>query len=319
MKKLCAILSVFLLAACSTSHASTLKIPGLPDIPEELLVINENKTTPTERCFAWNLQSGEHNLIGCLHLPTQPKPKNGYPTVILFHGFRGSKTGGVSCAYRKLARSLTKHGIACVRFDMAGCGDSEGFTEEIPVCTYLKNGEDILQAVIRHPDLDSSRLGISGFSLGCHTTFYLARTYYPQNIRIRAITVWAAIADGAILFKEIYDSLQKTSGTTENAQNMGKHFGFGPPPLIICTEDVQSFLSLQDHIVLNSLPSKMAVLHMHGLDDSLVSLTHQALFRNTAPANVTFKTYPQTGHSLDSTHDLEQVIQDITQHFQNYL
>ena len=310
-------LSFLLLLIIPTSQVEAIKLPNLPEISDSLIAINTTKTPPYEKCIALNLQSGQHNLIGTLHLPTCPRPKNGYPAVVLFHGFRGSKLGGLKGTYRKLARELARVGIACVRFDLAGCGESEGICTEIPIRTYLKNGEDILHAVAtQYPEINPFRLGLAGFSLGCHTAFHLARIYSPSTQRIRAMSLWAPVADGGILFKEMYEASQKNVG---GVINLGETFGFDPLPLVICPEDVHDFLSVQDHIVLNSLPVNIPILHMHALNDDLVSLTHQALFYNTAPRNIQFKTYADTGHNLDSTPHLQEIIDDIVMHFQTYL
>ncbi|AHK63259.1 alpha/beta hydrolase [Chlamydia avium] len=298
-------------------QVEALKLPDLPEISDNLLTINTTKTPLYEKCVAINLQSGQHNLIGTLHLPTTPRPKDGYPAVICFHGFRGSKLGGLKGTYRKLARELARVGIACVRFDLAGCGESEGICTEIPIRTYLKNGEDILHAVAtQYSEINSFRIGLAGFSLGCHTAFHLARIYSPSKLRIRAMSIWAPIADGGILFREMYEVSQKN---IDIPINLGEDFGFDPLPLVICPEDVHDFLSVQDHIVLNSLPVSIPILHMHALNDNLVSLTQQTLFRNTAPSNIQFKTYENTSHNLDSSPYLKEILHDIVTHFQTYL
>ncbi|BAE81162.1 conserved hypothetical protein [Chlamydia felis Fe/C-56] len=315
MRKLSAFISLFFIIA-NTSHAAAIKVPGFPEIPDSLLVINETKTPKDEICRAVNVQSGEHNLVGTLHLPTTPMPKDGYPTVILFHGFRGNKVGGLTGSYRKLSRSLAQAGIASVRFDMAGCGDSEGITTEVPIKTYLRNGEDILFSITQYPEVNPRRLGIAGFSLGCHTAFHLARFYSPKQFQIRAISIWAPVADGAILFKEMYESIKDNSTVVDN---IGKDFGFGPAPLVICEEDVKDFLSLQDHIVLNSLPTRIPILHLQGLEDNIVSLTQRDLFKNTAPGNTRFNTYDNTDHNLGSSPHLKMIINDMVEYFQSHL
>ncbi|MEF9520097.1 alpha/beta hydrolase [Chlamydia crocodili] len=315
MRKLSAFISLFFIIA-NASYAEAVKIPGFPEIPDTLLIINKTKTPKNEICRAVNIQSGEHNLVGTLHLPTTPMPKDGYPMVILFHGFRGSTVGGLTGSYRKIARSLAQEGIASVRFDMAGCGNSEGIATEVPIRTYLRNGEDILYTVIQYPEINPHRLGIAGFSLGCHTAFHLASFYSPNQFQIRAISIWAPVADGAILFKEMYEAVKNN---TNIVGNLGKDFGFGPAPLVVCEEDVKDFLSLQDHIVLNSLPVRIPILHLQGLEDNLVSLTQRDLFKNTAPGNTEFKTYENTDHNLGSSPHLAVIISDIVEYFQSIL
>lgn len=300
----------------STIQSAPLSIPGFGEVSESLIILNTEKSPKQERCRALNLQSGEHNLIGVLHLPTTPMPKAGYPTVIIFHGFRGHKSGSYTGGYRSLARALAYRGIAVVRFDCAGCGDSEGLATEVPIRTYVQNGTDILKAVINYPEVDASRIGIAGFSLGCHTAFHLATLYNPKSFSIRAISVWAPVADGVMLFKEMY---QIVSQDTSLVPSLGKETYFGSPPLVICPEDPYDFMSVQDYILMNSMPKQIPVLHLQGLEDSLVTLSHQQLYQACAASNVTFKSYMDTGHSFGGSPYVQTIIEDIVDHFSRNL
>lgn len=293
-------------------------IPGFSNIPESLITLRETEIPKTEYCRAINVQSGEHNLVGVLHLPVTPQPENGFPVVILFHGFRGSKSGGIhesKPAYRMIAQKLSKMGIACVRMDMAGCGDSEGVRDTIPISTYLQNGSDILRAVSEYPEIDRHRIGVAGFSLGCHTACYLASRLY-QNCTIRAVSIWAAVADGGVLCKEMHD---KIFSDNNFANNVGISFGFGPPPLILNGDDVSSFLAIQDHVLMNTLPSPIRVLCLHGTEDTIVSMAHNKLFFHGHSKNMNFIIYENTGHDIAASPHIQTIISDITSHFKTNL
>lgn len=311
-KSLAAFLSAFVCCFGHEGLAEPIKMLGIPEISESLVTINTNKTPKKELCRALNLQSGDYNLVGVLHLPTTPMPKDGYPTVVLFHGFRGSKIGGVTGFYRKLAYSLACSGIATVRFDCPGCGDSEGVAEEVPIRQYLRSGEDILSFVCRIPEVNSHRLGLAGFSIGCHTAFYLSGLYNPRLYTLKAMTVWAPVADGAALVKDIYNSITVSSSQMEQ---LGKELGFGPPPLVVCKGDVEDLLSIQDYITINSLPVRVNILHLQGENDTLVTMLHQRLFYNMAPSNMTFKVYDRTGHNVYASPHADTIVSDMIQHF----
>ena len=47
------------------------------------------------------------------------------PVVLNLHGFGGSLSG-YKYAHTHLARTLEVEGIACMRFDFYGCGESDG-------------------------------------------------------------------------------------------------------------------------------------------------------------------------------------------------
>lgn len=67
-------------------------------------------------------------LRGVLHIPEDIKVKE--PIVCIFHGFTGDKIGP-HFIFVKLSRILARRGIASVRFDFAGSGESDGdFVDE---------------------------------------------------------------------------------------------------------------------------------------------------------------------------------------------
>lgn len=316
MRKVAFLVSCLFSVAIGAS-AAPVRVPEFPQIPEDLVQIKTEVCPKQEVCLAVTIKCDDHNLIGVLHLPNTPTPEGGFPTVVLFHGFRGTKFGGLTGAYRKLGRKFAAAGIATLRVDMAGCGDSEGVAEEVPIETYLRDAQTILETVQEHPDLNAYRLGISGFSLGCHIAFELAKIYNPRDLNIKALSVWAPIADGGILLKELYENFSKHG--EGDIISVGKDFGFGPPPIIVCSGDVDLLIRIQDHVTANSLPTKPYILHQQGIDDTLVSRTQQTLFKNTAPGRMTFISYPNTGHNLATAPDLDMILDQIVSHFQRTL
>ncbi|WP_407365602.1 alpha/beta hydrolase [Chlamydia pecorum] len=310
MKYFAALVSFLSLAI--TTAIGTASIPGFPDVPEDLLKVSSEIIDTQEICTAINIYSRGYNLIGVFHLPTTQMPAGGFPTVLLFHGFRGSKYGGASHPYRKLAQKLAQNGIACIRVDMAGCGDSEGHAESIEIRTYLANGEDILAAVSNYPEVNPFRLGAAGFSLGCHTALHLASLYEPSHFTLKSLSLWAPIADGGILLKELYDQYKLNK---ENAAAIGKGFGIGPLPLVVRPRDIEDLLKIQDHVVANSLPTRPYILHQQGEKDDIVSLTQRSLFQKTAPGKMSFQVYQDTGHSIEDSPYFDEIMQEIITHF----
>ena len=72
----------------------------------------------TEKVF---FQSEGQTLTGILHLPDQNNP----PCVIASHGLLSSKD---SEKYIALGERLAEEGIAMLRFDVRGIGESDGTT-----------------------------------------------------------------------------------------------------------------------------------------------------------------------------------------------
>ena len=76
-------------------------------------------------------------LRGTVTLPGAAGP---YPVVVNLHGFGGSRMGYKSM-HVSMARELAAAGIACVRYDFYGNGESDGEFEEMTF-TSLLEGRD---------------------------------------------------------------------------------------------------------------------------------------------------------------------------------
>ena len=113
------------------------------------------------------------------------------PLVVMAHGHGGSReeAGG----FTRVASELANLGIASIRMDFPGCGESsEPFTANT-----LNNMLDDIRAsrdfAVNHPRIDGERVGILGFSMGGRLAI-LASVETPY----RVMTLWnAAASDGA--------------------------------------------------------------------------------------------------------------------------
>ena len=66
------------------------------------------------------------------------------PVVLNLHGFGGSLSG-YKYAHTHLARVLEANGIACLRFDFYGCGESDGEFEEMTFTGLLEDTQDVYE------------------------------------------------------------------------------------------------------------------------------------------------------------------------------
>src|SRR5215831_19129946 len=101
--------------------------------------------------------SGGLKLAGVLHLPDRSGARERRPAFLILHGFGSSKDSGGSVAS---ARLFTELGYAALRFDMRGCGQSEGVRGRV-VC--LEQVEDTLSALAflaTRPEIDADRIGV---------------------------------------------------------------------------------------------------------------------------------------------------------------
>ncbi len=85
------------------------------------------------------------------------------PTAIIMHGFGGNKNADLMTL---LSDSLLRHGIATVRFDFNGHGESKGKFEEMTVPNEIEDAKKIYAYVCSQPWADSTRVALIGHSQG---------------------------------------------------------------------------------------------------------------------------------------------------------
>jgi len=111
---------------------------------------------------------------------TFPTGGENVPLVVFAHGHGGSKDEYIG--FTAIANSLAEHGIASIRMDFSGCGEStESFQNN--VLTYMK--EDVLagtKAAINILDVDENRVGLIGYSMGGRIALeLLAENSFPYK------------------------------------------------------------------------------------------------------------------------------------------
>jgi len=99
-------------------------------------------------------------LRGMQHIPEHAAGK--VPVVIMFHGF----TATMSFMFVELSRLLESVGIASVRFDFAGSGESDGEFIDMSIASEVHDGLQVLDYVKELDYVDKDRIALLGVSLG---------------------------------------------------------------------------------------------------------------------------------------------------------
>jgi uncharacterized protein len=134
---------------------------------------------------AVELQSGELTLRGMLHIPEGVKGK--IPIVCIFHGFTGNKMEP-HFIFVKLSRMLEAKGIASVRFDFSGSGESDGYFINMTISKELNEAKAILDFVKSQDFVDTNKIGIVGLSMGGAVASMLAG---DRRSDIQTLCLWA--------------------------------------------------------------------------------------------------------------------------------
>ena len=118
----------------------------------------------TERVI---IQGDHGKLVADLQTP-DVMPKN-CPIVMLCHGFTANRNNGLLCG---IADELEKQGIASIRFDFNGHGESEGDFQRMTVPNEIEDALHVYNWV--KADSRFGKIGIAGHSQGGVVTSMLA-------------------------------------------------------------------------------------------------------------------------------------------------
>jgi hypothetical protein len=126
-----------------------------------------------------SFQSEGYKISGILHLPERKKP----PCVIASHGLLSSKD---SEKYIALGEEISKEGMAMLRFDFRGIGESQGGEEDNTISKKIADLSAAVDFIRSYPNL-GDRIGLLGSSLGG----FLSLMKASKDKKISAVVIWA--------------------------------------------------------------------------------------------------------------------------------
>ena len=126
-------------------------------------------------------------IAGTLHIPDGNGP---WPGVVFCHGLSGSKIE-THFLFVNASRRLARRGIASLRFDFRGSGESEGKFVDMTPSAEISDARRALDVFAQQPEVDASRIGIVGLSLGG----LVAACTAGREPRIKSAVLWAPVAD----------------------------------------------------------------------------------------------------------------------------
>ena len=153
---------------------------------------------------------------------TSPEGTVVVPGVILLHGSASHKNE-VGDLYLRLAEQLANNGIASIRIDFAGTGDSPVDYTHYTLKTAVRDAEVALAFLRSQLQVDAHRIGVVGFSQGG----LIAQLLLAQQPGIKSFVAWSSVAsDGIGPFADMFETLYmkaKREGQVE------QQFAWRPP------------------------------------------------------------------------------------------
>lgn len=148
----------------------------------------------------------------------KPSEDGVFPTIIFLHGFKGYKE---EATYVDMAQRLLEYGVASIRFDASGFGDSEGTLEDdYRFSNYISDTEVIYKWLLDQSFVDNEKIGVIGQSMGGAQAIYFGSNH-PEIKIVCAISPPDRIGTDDALGK-VKDEWKKTGYLYEMSSRYGK-------------------------------------------------------------------------------------------------
>lgn len=243
---------------------------------------------------------GDYRLFGMLHRP-EGRLHGG---VLFLHGFGGHRAES-GRLFVRTARRLAQKGLASLRFDFAGSGDSEGEDVDSTILTQVEDSVAAARFFTERTALEPCALGAVGYSLGGATAAVLS-----ERVAFEALVLWAAVSEPIRNFSEFYevpaDELSRMNGYEVGARRVGARF-------------LAELPKVQPLKVMQAYPG--ALLTVQGLKDEVVRPYNSDRYIEAA---VSAKAAEQVhiesaGHGFGGWENSETLIDETVRWFETHL
>lgn len=207
-----------------------------------------------------------------------------WPLVILCHGLLSHKN---SSKYLEIARVFAEAGIATVRFDFRGCGESEGRAAQSTISGRWRDLQHVMARAEALPGFNG-RVALLGSSLGG----YLALLEAGRSPLIRSVSVWSTPSH----LRDLEQRLLAV-GTISR----------------LVVED------LRRQELLSRIGEVQRVLILHGAQDELVAPSHAEAIFAAVKAPKSLHLFPATDHRFTQVESRQQAISLSLEWFRRFL
>ena len=111
------------------------------------------------------------SLSGVVRVPSQMRQGERRPAFIVLHGFGSNKTAGNVLAPCKMLEDL---GYITLRFDMRGCGESDGERGRVICLDQVSDTRNALTFLSTHLQVQPGKIALLGSSFGADVAIYTA-------------------------------------------------------------------------------------------------------------------------------------------------
>jgi uncharacterized protein len=208
-------------------------------------------------------------LRGMIHRPNLLSRGRRVPGVVFFHGFTGDRMES-HWIFIKCARALALQGIASLRFDFYGSGESEGEFREMTLAGEIADALAAVSFLRRQKGIDPDRIALCGLSMGGAVAACAA-----QRARARALALWSAVADTRIFLNLARSLARPFPGPSRNLEYDAREVSSRFLKEVVKVKPVQAIARYRG-----------PTLIIHGDADDSVPCAHAEMFFRASPAPI---------------------------------
>jgi pimeloyl-ACP methyl ester carboxylesterase len=186
-------------------------------------------------------------LVGNVGVPAGVARGEKRPAFIVLHGFGSTRHAGNvkgPCAI------LDKLGYATMRFDMPGCGDSEGERGRLICLEQVQATSDALSTLAQHPNIDGARIGVLGSSFGAAVAVYCGGV----DPRVAAVVSASGWGHGERKFRKQHPTPEAYARFTAMLEEGRTHRARTGQPLMVPRYDI---VPIPEHLRTHVLPGSI--------------------------------------------------------------
>lgn len=250
--------------------------------------------------IAFQVMSNSNRICGELTTPDDTRKR---PCLILGHGLTGNRNERMLV---EISRRLAQNGIASIRFDYNGHGESEGATENVTVAGELLDLRAVLDYAEKSECVDASHIFVGGHSVGGLIPIYL---YEQVPEQIEGLVL---ISPALSLYHELVEGLTENrlvSMMNEGAVDFG-NFRVGRAVIDECS-------MLNPFVTAASM--RPDALLIHGKSDRNTPAFHSVLLKKLWGEQAELRLIEGADHCYLSSKATGEVAEEVTRWIQKEL
>lgn len=151
------------------------------------------------------IDAGDHKIPAIVTIPKEASIQNKVPAVVMLHA-TGADKNGAGDGFKNLAPQFAAAGIACIRIDFMGSGESTEDYARYSFSTALSDVNSTVDYLLSLGIIDANRIGIMGWSQGGTDALLAA----ANNDAFVSVMTWAgSINLGHLVTDKMRDDARK--------------------------------------------------------------------------------------------------------------